>query len=140
MKHPTKGKKKLSNNSNSKTENLLLPPYSLRDGDLLAVINIHQSEFLSTSGGDDGGGGGIITGEKDKNIFNALYLDRYEDLYLRWMKNEENYEKKTFRAKNMNGGKKKQIVEISLKFGGDLDFSSDEDDEMEDGRGGEEEC
>jgi hypothetical protein len=136
MKHPTKGKKKISN---SKTENILLPPYSLRDGDLLAVINIQQSEFLSTippsssssaGGGAEGGGGGGAT--EEMNIYNSLSLDRYEDLYLRWYKNEENDEKKILKAKNMNGGKKKQIVEISLKFGGDLDFS-DDDDEEEDG-------
>lgn len=138
MKNPLKGKKK-SSFYNSKTENILLPPYSLRDGDLLAIIDISSSSELIVSplllDYDDDKNQQETTSmnNNDRSVYtiqNDLHLDRYEDIYLRWLKNEENVEKK-IKAKNMPGGKKKQIVEISLKFGGDLDFSSEEEEEGE---------
>lgn len=110
MKNNTSKKKKL-NNSNSKTENIILPPYSLRDGDVLAVLN---SKLMNKQ---------IQT--KD------IYIDRLEDVYIRWLKRQEDSEKKFLKVNNMKGGKKKQIVEVSLKFGGDLDFSDEETDEIE---------
>lgn len=111
MKNNAPKKKKL-NNSNSKTENIILPPYSLRDGDVLAVLNYKLMNQIQT---------------KD------IYIDRFEDVYIRWLKRQDDSEKKFLKVNNMKGGKKKQIVEVSLKFGGDLDFSDEEidDNDME---------
>jgi hypothetical protein len=141
--HKGKGKKKSAAQNNSKTaENILLPPYSLRDGDLFAVIDLRSAEVLSTlpmavtsEGQGQGQGEQGADGDKKSQptLQHDLYVDRYEDVYLRWLKNEESPggSDKKMKAKNMQGGKKKQIVEISLKFGGDLDFSSDEDGDEE---------
>jgi hypothetical protein len=153
--HKGKGGKKKSSaaqNNSSKAENILLPPYSLRDGDLFAVIDLRSAEVLSTLPleGDQqqllqhGEGHEHPNDEEKKNptLQHDLYVDRYEDVYLRWLKNEEDGGSgdKKMKAKNTQGGKKKQIVEISLKFGGDLDFSSDEEGDEEGGEGDENEA
>ena len=130
-----KGGKKKSSQNNSKVENILLPPYSLRDGDVFAIIDLRSTEVLSTVSSQE-------DQSKGDHESTTPLVDRYEDVYLRWLKNEEGSGDKKMmnvKAKNMQGGKKKQIVEISLKFGGDLDFSSDEEcEEEEEGAEGEE--
>lgn len=109
MKNNSPKKKKL-NNSNSKTENILLPPYSFRDGDVFSILNYKSFDQIPI---------------KD------IHIDRFEDVYLRWLKKQDESEKKYLKINNMKGGKKKQIIEVSLKFGGDLDFSDEETDGIE---------
>ena len=111
MKNNSTKKKKL-NNSNSKTENILTPPYSFRDGDAIALLDHKSTELVQTQLKD-------------------IYIDRLEDLYLRWLKSQEDSEKKYLKVNNIKEGKKKQIIEVSLKFGGDLDFSDEDTEEIE---------
>ncbi|CAE7663392.1 unnamed protein product [Symbiodinium microadriaticum] len=115
MKSSTKKGKKSGGNS-GKVENIILAPYTFRDGDLVAVVDLRTC-----------GKSGSASVDGDPSDYSDLFVDRIEDAYDRWL--IEEYEKTRLVYKSGNkSGKKRPIVEITLRFGGDLDFSDDDED------------
>jgi hypothetical protein len=106
-----KGNKKSGNYG--KIENILLAPYTFRDGDLISVVDMR-----SLGGGSEG---------DVSDACDLVFLDRMEDAYERWIISEFEKSQLVYKASANKTGKKRPIVEVSLRFGGDLDFSSDED-------------
>lgn len=112
------GKKGKKTGNYGKIENILLAPYTFRDGELVAVVDMRLFKSVRMSEEDE---------EQTEN--SNIFLDRTEDAYERWVISEFEKSQLVYKASANKTGKKRPIVEVSLRFGGDLDFSSDEDED-----------
>jgi hypothetical protein len=123
LKHGMKSTTKKGKKSN--VENILMSPYAFKNGDFVVVAEMSHDTSTTTTA-------------TASNSNESIIVDRVEDYYERWLwelddktkdTNEGSSSSKKGSSKNKKG---KSVVEISLKFGGDLDFSDDnasEDDE-----------
>ena len=116
MKTNTKKGKKGGGNS-GKIENIMLAPYTFRDGDMVAVVDLRLCGNTPESSTDD----------RDINDHCDMFVDRVEDAYARWLMEENDKTRLVYKTDNKSG-KKRPIVEVTLRFGGDLDFSDDDED------------
>ncbi len=96
----------------SNVENIVNSPYCLRDGDLIVVREASSDVKLESE---------------------IPIIDRVEDAYERWINESSKKEDEGRSAEKISNraAKKKNTAEITLKFGGDLDFSEGEDEDDE---------
>lgn len=121
MKASTTGTKTtITSKTIKKQENILQPPYSFKEGDLVCAFeNKFSSKSTITSTG-------IVVPSK------PVIVCRPEDLYFRESKKLEKNTKRNQGVTKLNGSNKrvkKPATEIALSLGGNLDFSDDEFDE-----------
>eukprot|EP01034_Spumella_vulgaris_P022855 gene22855-29029_t len=113
------GKKKSKGASASK-ENILQPPYSLKEGDQLCVFQSHSvSNAFGTASANS---------TPDGSSYRTHPIALPEDLFLRAMKQEARKERSSGGKRSKGDAKQKVRVEVSLSLGSNFDFSDEEED------------